>query len=300
MRGVKLIIPAIVLIAVVVFQSLFIVQEISQAIVLQFGDPKKIITKAGLNFKLPFIQNVVYLDKRILNLDNEPEEVIAADQKRLIVDAFARFKIVDPLKFYISVGNERVARSRLSTIINSRIRGVLGTQELATLLSTDRARQMQIIQSQVNQEAQNFGIEIVDVRIKRADLPPANSEAIYKRMQTEREREAKEFRAQGAEIAQKIRSTADKDVTVILAEANDLDFWTKLNEKTVEVIILAMPKHHSNIEAAKQIKNLNLDCQIYAVARFDEEVEELQSLGVTAFHIYTEAGVGLARQTYKT
>ena len=220
MRGVKLIIPAIVLLAVVVFQSLFIVQEISQAIVLQFGDPKKIVTKAGLNFKLPFIQNVVYLDKRILNLDNDPEEVIAADQKRLIVDAFARFKIVDPLKFYISVGNERVARSRLSTIINSRIRGVLGTQELATLLSTDRARQMQDIQSQVNQEAQNFGIQIVDVRIKRADLPPANSEAIYKRMQTEREREAKEFRAQGAEIAQKIRSTADKDVTVILAQAN--------------------------------------------------------------------------------
>ncbi len=220
MKAVKFIVPAIILVGVVIFQSLFVVQEISQAIVLQFGDPKKIVTKAGLNFKLPFIQNVVYLDKRILNLDNDPEEVIAADQKRLIVDAFARFKIVDPLKFYISVGNERVARSRLSTIINSRIRGVLGTQELATLLSTDRARQMQIIQSQVNEEAKNFGINIVDVRIKRADLPPANSEAIYKRMQTEREREAKEFRAQGAEIAQKIRSTADKDVTVILAQAN--------------------------------------------------------------------------------
>ena len=220
MKAVKFIVPAIIVVAVVIFQSLFIVQEISQAIVLQFGDPKKIVTKAGLNFKLPFIQNVVYLDKRILNLDNDPEEVIAADQKRLIVDAFARFKIVDPLKFYISVGNERVARSRLSTIINSRIRGVLGTQELATLLSTDRARQMQIIQSQVNEEAKNFGINIVDVRIKRADLPPANSEAIYKRMRTEREREAKEFRAQGAEIAQKIRSTADKDVTVILAQAN--------------------------------------------------------------------------------
>jgi len=220
MKVVKLIIPALVLIVVIVFQSLFIVQEISQAIVLQFGDPKKIVTKAGLNFKLPFIQNVVYLDKRILNLDNDPEEVIAADQKRLIVDAIARFKIVDPLKFYISVGNERVARSRLSTIINSRIRGVLGTQELATLLSTDRTKQMAIIQNDVNTEAKNFGIEIVDVRIKRADLPPANSEAIYKRMQTEREREAKEFRAQGAEIAQKIRSTADKDVTVLLAEAN--------------------------------------------------------------------------------
>ena len=216
----KLLLPAVVVIGVIVFQSLFIVQEINQAIVLQFGDPKKIITKAGLNFKLPFIQNVVFLDKRILNLDNDPQEVIAADQKRLIVDAIARFKIVDPLKFYISVGNERVARSRLSTIINSRIRGVLGTQELATLLSTDRTKQMAIIQNDVNTEAQTLGIQIVDVRIKRADLPQANSEAIYKRMQTEREREAKEFRAQGAEIAQKIRSTADKDVTVLLAEAN--------------------------------------------------------------------------------
>ena len=220
MRGVKLIIPAIVLIAVVVFQSLFIVQEISQAIVLQFGDPKKIVTKAGLNFKLPFIQNVVYLDKRILNLDNDPEEVIAADQKRLIVDAFARFKIVDPLKFYISVGNESVARQRLATIINSRIRGVLGTQNLATLLSIDRSKHMATIQNDVNTEAKNFGITIVDVRIKRADLPQANSEAIFKRMQTEREREAKEFRAQGAEIAAKITSTADKEVTVILATAN--------------------------------------------------------------------------------
>ena len=216
----KLLLPAVVVIGVIIFQSLFIVQEINQAIVLQFGDPKKIITKAGLNFKLPFIQNVVFLDKRILNLDNDPQEVIAADQKRLIVDAIARFKIVDPLKFYISVGNERVARSRLSTIINSRIRGVLGTQELATLLSTDRTKQMAIIQNDVNTEAKTLGIQIVDVRIKRADLPQANSEAIYKRMQTEREREAKEFRAQGAEIAQKIRSTADKDVTVLLAEAN--------------------------------------------------------------------------------
>jgi len=118
----KLLIPAIVLIGIIAFQSAFVVKEINQAIVLQFGNPKKIITEAGLKFKLPFIQNVVFIDKRILNLDNAPEEVIAADQKRLIVDAFARFQIIDPLKFYISVGNERVARSRLSTIINSRIR----------------------------------------------------------------------------------------------------------------------------------------------------------------------------------
>ena len=220
MKVPKFIVPAVVLIGVFIFQSLFIVQEINQAIVLQFGDPKKIISKAGLNFKLPFIQNVVFLDKRILNLDNAPQEVIASDQKRLIIDAITRFQITDPLKFYISVGNERVARSRLSTIINSRIRGVLGTQELATLLSTDRTKQMAIIQSDVNKEAKSFGIKIIDVRIKRADLPPANSDAIYKRMQTEREREAKEFRAEGAEIAQKIRSTADKDVTVLLANAN--------------------------------------------------------------------------------
>ena len=147
MKVPKFIFPAIVVIGVVLFQSLFIVQEINQAIVLQFGDPKKIISKAGLNFKLPFIQNVVFLDRRILNLDNAPQEVIASDQKRLIIDAITRFQITDPLKFYISVGNERVARSRLSTIINSRIRGVLGTQELATLLSTDRTKQMAIIQS---------------------------------------------------------------------------------------------------------------------------------------------------------
>tara|TARA_B100001996_G_scaffold12089_1_gene10125 strand:- start:5163 stop:6029 length:867 start_codon:yes stop_codon:yes gene_type:complete len=215
----KFLIPLLVVLGVVAFQSIFIVKETNQAIVLQFGDPKKIIRESGLNFKLPFIQNVAYLDKRVLNLDNPPEEVIAADQKRLIVDAFARFKIVDPLKFYISVGNERVARSRLATIINSRIRGVLGTQELATLLSKDRAKQMSIIQNDVNDEAKSFGITIVDVRIKRADLPQANSEAIYKRMQTERQREAKEFRAQGAEIAAKITSTADKDVTVLLANA---------------------------------------------------------------------------------
>ena len=216
----KILIPFIVVLAVVAYQGVFVVQEINQAIVLQFGDPKRIITKPGLNFKIPFIQNVAYLDRRVLNLDTPPEEVIAADQKRLIVDAFARFKIVDPLKFYISVGNERVARSRLATIINSRIRSVLGTQQLATLLSTDRAVHMASIQNDVNTEAQNFGITIVDVRIKRADLPQANSEAIFKRMQTEREREAKEFRAQGAEMAAKITSTADKEVTVILANAN--------------------------------------------------------------------------------
>ena len=215
----KFLVPILVVAAFAIYLSLFTVKEINQAIVLQFGDPKKIISKPGLQVKIPFIQNVVFIDRRILSLDPAPEEVIASDQKRLIVDAYARFRIVDPLKFYISVGDERVARSRLATIINSRLRGVLGKQSLATLLSEDRSKQMDIIQNDVNSEAKNFGIEIIDVRIKRADLPQANSEAIYKRMQTEREREAKEFRAKGAEMAVTITSTADKEVTVLLANA---------------------------------------------------------------------------------
>jgi len=212
--------PIIIVIGFLVYSTFFIVSEVQQAIVLQFGDPKRIVQKAGLHAKIPFIQNVVFLDTRILNLDAPPEEVIASDQKRLIVDAFARFQIKNPLQFYISVGNERVARSRLATIVNARIRGVLGKEELATLVSKDRARLMDQITKDVNTEAEKLGIQIIDVRIKRADLPQANSEAIFRRMQTEREREAKEFRAEGAEIAQTIRSTADKEVTIILAEAN--------------------------------------------------------------------------------
>ena len=216
----KVIAGIIALLVATAYFSIFIVKEVNQAIVLQFGDPKRIISKPGLNFKIPFIQNVVFLDKRILNLDTPPEEVIASDQKRLIVDAFARFQIKDPLQFYISVGNERVARSRLSTVVNARIRGVLGKEELQTIVSQDRARLMNQITKDVNDEAEKLGIRIIDIRIKRADLPQANSEAIYRRMQTERLREAKEFRAEGAEIAQTVRSTADKEVTIILAEAN--------------------------------------------------------------------------------
>jgi len=216
----KFLLPLIIIIGFVSYLSFFTVKEINQAIVLQFGDPKRVIAEPGLQVKIPFIQNVVFLDRRILSLDPQPEEVIASDQKRLIVDAYARFRIVDPLKFYVSVGNEMVARSRLATIINSRLRSVLGKHSLATLLSEDRTKQMAIIQDGVNNEAEKFGITIIDIRIKRADLPQANSEAIYKRMQTEREREAKQFRARGAEMAVTITSTADKEVTVILANAN--------------------------------------------------------------------------------
>jgi len=216
----KFILPIIIALGVLAYLSFFTVKEINQAIVLQFGNPKRVLNDPGLKVKIPFIQNVVFLDRRILSLDPQPEEVIASDQKRLIVDAYSRFKIIDPLKFYISVGNEMVARSRLATIINSRLRSVLGKHSLATLLSEERSKQMAIIQEGVNVEAEKFGITIIDIRIKRADLPQANSEAIYKRMQTEREREAKQFRARGAEMAVTITSTADKEVTVILANAN--------------------------------------------------------------------------------
>ena len=208
----KITVGIIVALAAIAFFSIFIVKEVNQAIVLQFGDPKRIILKPGLNFKLPFIQNVVFLDKRILNLDTPPEEVIASDQKRLIVDAFARFQIVDPLKFYISVGDERVARSRLSTIINSRIRGVLGTQELATLLSTDRARQMQIIQSQVNQEAQNFGIQITQVQTQKADPPDQVIDA-FRDVQAARadmERSKNEAEAYANDVIPRARGEAQK------------------------------------------------------------------------------------------
>jgi len=207
------------LIAIVGYFTLFTVLEIKNAIVLQFGDPKRIITSPGLNFKIPFIQNVVFIDNRILDIDAPAAEVIAADQKRLIVDAYVKFKIVDVLEFYKAFGNENVARSRISAVVNSRIRGVLGEKPLSAVLSDDRSKLMKQITSLVEAEVDNFGIKIVDVRIKRADLPEANSLAIFRRMQTEREREAKEFRAQGAEIAQRIRSTADKEVTIIKAQA---------------------------------------------------------------------------------
>ena len=219
-RILKALIFIVIVAGFLVYSTFFIVKETQQAIVLQLGEPKKVYKDAGLYWKIPLLQNVQIIDKRVLDIDAPAEEVIALDQKRIIVDAYAKFIITDPLKFYISVGNERVAQSRLSSIINAKIRGVLGKEELATLVSKDRARLMDQITKDVNTEAEKLGIQIIDVRIKRADLPQANSEAIFRRMQTEREREAKEFRAEGAEIAQTIRSTADKEVTIILAEAN--------------------------------------------------------------------------------
>ena len=202
-----------------VYSTFFIVKETQQAIVLQLGEPKKVYKDAGLYYKIPLIQNVQFLDKRVIDIDAPSEEVIALDQKRIIVDAYAKFIINDPLKFYISVGNERIAQSRLASIINAKIRGVLGKENLVNLISTNRNKLMSQITKDVAEEAKDFGIDVIDVRIKRADLPSANSEAIFKRMQTERTREAKEFRAQGFEVGQTIKSIADKEVAIILADA---------------------------------------------------------------------------------
>jgi len=215
----KILIPVIIIIGFTLYSTFFIIKETHQAIVLQFGSPKKIYKDAGLHYKIPFIQNVQLIDRRVLEIDAPPEEIIASDQKRVIIDAFAKYIITDPLKFAITVGNERVANSRLGTIINARIRGVVGKDPLESLLSSNRNKIMQQITQQVAEEASDFGMKVIDVRIKRADLPVANSEAIFKRMQTERSREAKEFRAEGAELAQEIKAKADKDVAIILAEA---------------------------------------------------------------------------------
>jgi membrane protease subunit HflC len=215
----KISIFAAVLIGLLIYSTFFIVKETHQAIVLQLGEPKKVYKDAGLYFKIPLIQNVHFLDKRVIDIDAPAEEVIALDQKRIIVDAYAKFIIKDPLKFYISVGNERIAQSRLSSIINAKIRGVLGKENLVNLISTNRNKLMNQITKDVAEEAKDFGIDVIDVRIKRADLPSANSDAIFKRMQTERTREAKEFRAQGFEVGQTIKSIADKEVAIILADA---------------------------------------------------------------------------------
>jgi membrane protease subunit HflC len=205
--------------AVVAYLTLFTVEQTQQVIVLEFGKPKRVITEPGLQYKIPFIQNVEFFDKRILDIDTASQEVIASDQKRLVVDAFARYKIVNPLLFFQSVGNEQGANSRLGAILESSLRRVLGGASFASVVRDKREALMKTIAAQVNQEAEPFGIKIVDVRIKRVDLPEANMQAIYRRMQTERQRQAAEFRAEGEGASRRIRGTADREVTVIKADA---------------------------------------------------------------------------------
>ncbi len=210
---------AVVLLLVLGYSALFSVYQTQQALVVRLGEPVRVVTEPGLHWKIPLIDSVIYVDKRILDLENPAQEVIASDQKRLVVDAFARYKVVNPLRFYQTVGSVDGANSRLSTLLNSALRRVLGEATLTQVVRDQREHLMNRVREQLEREAQAFGISIVDVRIRRADLPEQNSQAVYQRMQTERQREAAEFRAQGSQRAQEIRARADREVTVLVAEA---------------------------------------------------------------------------------
>jgi membrane protease subunit HflC len=209
----------VIVLLVVAYTSLFTVYQTQQALVVRLGDPIRIITEPGLNVKVPVIDTVIYVDNRIKDLENAPQEVIASDQKRLVVDAFARYRIRNPLLFYQAVSTVEGANSRLSTLLNAALRRVLGEATLTHVVREERAVLMARVREQLDREAQAFGIEVVDVRIRRADLPEQNSQAVYERMKTERQREAAEFRAQGSQKSQEIKAKADRDVTVLVAEA---------------------------------------------------------------------------------
>jgi membrane protease subunit HflC len=199
--------------------SFFYVDQRVQALVLQFGEPVKLIKTPGLQFKIPLMQNVEYFDKRLILFDNPREEIISSDKKRLIVDTFARYIIVDPLKYYQTIRYESALRNRLGSILNDSLRQVLGRVPLADVISNKRKALLEEVGLLVAAEAKDFGIKVEDVRIRRADLPPANSEAIFRRMQTERQQEAAQFRAEGNEEARKITSESERERTVLLANA---------------------------------------------------------------------------------
>ena len=219
-RTLLIVVGVLIIIAGFVINSAaFIVHQTEQAIVLRFGDPKQVIQEPGLHFKVPFVDDVTYFDARILDYAPPQEEIIAADQKRLVVDSFARYRIADPLEFYKTVTTELSARARLAGIMSASLRRVVGNETLASVLSEERVDIIERIRADVNEAAAEFGLDVVDVRIRRADLPQANADAIYQRMQTERDREAKEFRAQGAEVAQRIRARAERERTVLIAES---------------------------------------------------------------------------------
>jgi membrane protease subunit HflC len=204
---------------VATFASFFTIQQTQQALVIRLGRPVDVIIAAGLHFKIPLIDSVVKIDNRILDLESPDQEVIASDQKRIVIDAFARYKIIRPLEFYQTVGSIEGANSRLVSLLNSAIRRTLGTGTLIDVVRNDRSVQMARVREQLEPAAQAFGITIVDVRIRRAVLPEQNSEAVYRRMQTERQREAAEFRAVGSERGQEIRARADRDVTILIGNA---------------------------------------------------------------------------------
>ncbi|MGB0552298.1 MAG: protease modulator HflC [Alphaproteobacteria bacterium] len=208
-----------IVIGITAFSSLFVIRENEQALILQFGNPQKQVDDAGLNFKTPFIQDVIYFDKRILDYDASAAEIPTLDQKQLVVDAFARYKIIDPLKFYQTVATESIAESQLNNIINSNLRDSFGKQLFTKLMTETRAKLMAEISKKVDTAMRSLGIQVIDVRIKRVDLPEENSQAIFRRMQTQREQEARRIRAEGDRKAREIRADADKQQRVIVAEA---------------------------------------------------------------------------------
>ena len=211
----------VIILAVVVigYSAFFTVYQTQQALVVRLGNPVRIIEEPGLNFKIPFVDSVIAIDRRILDLEAPAQEVIASDQKRLVVDAFARYRIKDPLRFYQTVGSINGANSQLAILLNSALRRVLGEVTFTHVVRDQRADLMQRIRELVDREAGSYGIQVVDVRIRRADLPEQNSQAVYQRMQTERQREAAEFRATGSQRAQETRARADREVTVLVADA---------------------------------------------------------------------------------
>lgn len=204
---------------IVGYSSLFTVYQTQQALVVRLGKVVRVVNEPGLHAKYPFVENVITIDKRILDLEAPAQEVIASDQKRLVVDAFARYRIKDPLRFYQTLGSKTAADSQLNILLNSALRRVLGEATFIQVVRDERASLMSRIRALIDQESANYGIEVVDARIRRADLPEQNSQAVYQRMQTARQREAAEYRAQGQQQAQEIRSKADRQVTVLIADA---------------------------------------------------------------------------------
>ena len=209
---------AVIVLGVIGFSSIYTVHQTKQVLVLQFGEVRSLVTEPGLHFKLPW-EEVRAFDKRVLDYNNPAQEVPTRDQKQLVVDAFSRYRIVDPLKFFQTVNNELTMEQRLDNIVNADLRAVFGEAELATLMTPERAALMRVIAQRVKQQGVSFGVDVIDVRIRRIDLPEENSQAIFRRMQTQREQEARKIRAEGDKEAKRIRAEADRDNTIIQAEA---------------------------------------------------------------------------------
>lgn len=265
-QKIKYLISALIaLVLILLTQTFYTVEQYEQAIVLQFGEPIRVVKEPGLKMKTPFIQQVVYYDTRLLNLDPPAQEIVLNDKKRLDVDSFTRYQIIDPLRFYQTVRTEMQAQSKLEEIVNSSMRNVLGRITLKELLSEKRSQIMADISSAVKKDASQIGVQVAEVRIRRADLPIEVLQAINDRMKAERERDAKEARAEGQQAAQQIKSTADKESTIIVAEA----------EKQAQIL-----KGEGDKEATEIWNNAaGIDAEFYAFYRSLEAYRHAMSQG---------------------